>query len=316
MALAVVGYKIGSETIRKMAPLLLLLTLILMALVFVPGLGFRAGGAQRWINIGSVTLQPSEFLKLTFILYLASWLTAKTESAGGKKNKKKEFGETLLPFFVVVGAVGVFLIAQPDISTFGIIGLTAFILYFFSDTPLRHSFLTVAIGAICLMALVWLEPYRVDRFMSWLFPEMDPMGSSFQPNQALITAGSGGAFGQGFGSSSLTAAHIPELIGDSIFAPYAMETGFAGCLILVLLFGFFFWRGFRIAKQTEDKFTRLTALGITFWIAVQTFINISSTIRLIPLSGVPLPFVSYGGSAILAELAAVGILLNASRHVV
>jgi cell division protein FtsW len=310
-----IAYKLNPGRIRKLAPFLLLGTIVLMALVFVPGIGLAAGGAQRWIKIGFVSLQPSEILKPVFILYLASWLASKTEKIVGKKNKKKEFTETLLGFMVVVGLVGSFLVFQPDISTLGIIGLTSLCMYFLSETPLKHTFLIITLGVIALLALVVIEPYRFDRFTAWMFPEMDPMGDSFQPNQALITVGSGGAVGQGFGASSQKAAHIPELIGDSVFAPYALETGFAGCAILVVLFLLFIWRGIRIAKKTEDKFSRLAALGIVFWIALQTFINVASTIRLIPLSGVPLPFVSYGGTALMAELASVGILLNISRKI-
>lgn len=307
-------YHVKMQRLRQIAPLLLLFTIVLLSLVFYPGIGLKSGGAQRWINIFSISIQPSEILKLTFILYLASWLFSKTEKVSTQGSKKKQFKDTLIAFLVVVSIVGLFLIAQPDLSTFGIIALTAFCMYFLSDTPLKHSFLIVLLGAIGLLALIWLEPYRVNRFVGWMFPELDPMGNSFQPNQALITAGSGGAFGQGFGASSQSTAHIPELIGDSVFAPYALETGFAGCLILILLFLLFIWRCVKIAKNTSDKFSRLTVLGVTFWIAIQAFVNIASTIRLIPSSGVPLPFISYGGTALMVELVAVAIILNISRQ--
>ncbi len=312
--LGFIAYKMGLGKIRKIAPLCLLAALILMALVFVPGIGVSAGGAQRWIKLGLISLQPSEVLKLSFILYLASWLASKTEKISSKRNTKKGFSETLLGFMVVVGLVGVFLIFQPDISTFGIIGLTALCMYFLSGTPLKHTVLIVVLGAIGLLALVALAPYRFDRFMAWMSPEIDPMGDNFQPNQALITVGSGGTFGQGFGASSQKAAYLPELIGDSVFAPYALEMGFAGSVVLILLFTFFVWRGFSTAKRTEDKFSRLAVSGITFWIAAQAIINIASTARVIPLSGVPLPFISYGGTALMAELVAVGIMLNISKR--
>ena len=214
----------------------------------------------------------------------------------------------------MVGVVGLLLILQPDISTFGIVALAAFFMYFMSGTPLKHTLYTLMLGLICLSALVWLEPYRINRFMTWMFPEIDPMGGSFQPTQALITAGSGGAFGQGFGASSQKAAYIPELIGDSVFAPYALETGFAGCCIIVLLFALFVWRSFRAAKKSGDGFSRLAVLGIVTWIAIQALVNMASTIRLIPLSGVPLPFISYGGTALIVEMTAVGLILNVSRR--
>jgi cell division protein FtsW len=314
LILGFVAYMTGLEKIRKLAPFFLLATIILLALVFIPGIGFSAGGAQRWIKIGAFTLQPSEILKPVFVLYLSSWLVSKTEKVSKKISHKKGFSETLLGFMAVVGLVGSFLVFQPDISTFGIIMLTALCMYFLSGTPLKHTALIVVLGAIGLLVLVVLEPYRFDRLLSWLSPEMDPMGNNFQPNQALITVGSGGIFGQGFGASSQMAAHLPELIGDSVFAPYALEMGFIGCAILIFLFSFFIWRGFRIAKRTDDKFARLAVSGITFWIALQSLINIASTSRVIPLSGVPLPFISYGGTAIMAELVAVGLMLNISKR--
>jgi cell division protein FtsW len=314
LVIGFIAYKMGLEKIRKFAPLCLLAVIILMALVFIPGIGFSAGGAQRWIKLGTFSLQPSEILKLSFILYLASWLASKTEKASSKRNSKKGFGETFSGFIVVLGLVSVFLIFQPDISTLGIIACTSLCLYFLSGTPFKHTVLIVVMGAICLLGLVALEPYRLDRLKAWMSPEMDPMGQNFQPNQALITVGSGGAFGQGFGASSQKAAYLPELIGDSVFAPFALEMGFAGSVVLMLLFLFFVWRGFSIAKKTEDKFSRLAVLGITFWIAIQAVINIASTSRIIPLSGVPLPFISYGGTALMAELIAVGIMLNISKR--
>jgi cell division protein FtsW len=210
--------------------------------------------------------------------------------------------------------IGALLVKQPDLSTFGIVALVAFGMYFLAGTPLKHTVFMVVLGLALLAALVVFEPYRLERFSSWLSPESDPLGKSFQSSQALIIVGSGGAFGQGLGSSSSKYTILPELIGDSVFAPYAHEIGFAGCFLLMALFSVFAWRGFLIARLSKGKFEYLVVCGIVIWICLQSMINIASTARLIPLSGVPLPFMSYGGTAIAMELAAVGLLLNISRQ--
>ncbi len=306
-------YKIPLIFFRKAAPLMLLASVLMLILIFVPGIGFSAGGAQRWIHLGFATVQPSEILKFTFIIYLASWLDARMIGIRSKI-KNKEFGHTFLAFLLVVGLIGFLLLKQPDLSTFGITALTAFAMYFLAKTPLKHSLLIVVAGVFLLSALVYFEPYRFERFSAWLSPQADPLGKNFQSNQALIVAGSGGIFGQGFGSSSSKYSLLPELIGDSVFAPYAHELGFAGGAILAAIFAIFAWRGFLIARRCRQKFEYLAVFGITFWIVFQAMVNISSTIGLIPLSGIPLPFISYGGTAIMVELAAVGFLLNVSRQ--
>jgi cell division protein FtsW len=315
LVLGAAAYKIPLNFLRKSALYLLLGSIVLLTLIFIPGIGFSAGGAQRWIHIGFATLQPSEVLKPVFIIYLASWLASRFGDKNPlKKVTKQGFAGTLLAFLMVVGLIGILLIKQPDLSTFGIVVVSAFAMYFLAGTPLRHTVFMGALGLALLAALVLFEPYRLERLTSWLSPESDPLGKSFQSSQALIIVGSGGIFGQGLGSSSSKYTVLPELIGDSVFAPYAHEIGFTGCLLLVALFGIFAWRGFLIARASKEKFEYLIVCGIVVWICLQSMINISSTAGLIPLSGVPLPFVSYGGTAIAMELAAVGLVLNISRY--
>ena len=315
LILALAAYKVPLNFLRKVAPYLLLASVVLLVLIFVPSLGFSAGGAQRWIHLGFVTLQPSEVLKPIFIIYLASWLATRVGDINAfKKTVQKDFSSTLAAFLVVISLIGALLIKQPDLSTFGIVALVAIAMYFLAGTPLKHTVFIGIAGLSLLAALVAYEPYRFERFASWLSPESDPLGKSFQSSQALIIVGSGGALGQGLGSSSSKYTLLPELIGDSVFAPFAHEIGFAGCLLLMALFLVFAWRGLLIARQSRGKFEYLVACGIVIWICLQSIINISSTARLIPLSGVPLPFVSYGGTAIAMELAAVGLLLNISRQ--
>jgi len=312
--MGLVAYLVPPSFLRRWSMFFMAAVSVLLVLIFIPGIGFAAGGAQRWVHLGFTTVQPSEILKLVFIIYLASWLSSRVSSGRRKKNHDGEFSSTLWPFLSVVGLIGGLLLAQPDMSTFGIVAIIALGMYFLSGTPVRHTFFVVFMGMALLALLVYFEPYRLERLASWMSPESDPMGDSFQSNQALIMVGSGGILGLGLGSSSDKYRLLPELIGDSVFAPYAQEVGFAGGALLLGLFTLFAWRSLMIARSSPDKFNYLTVCGIVIWVTLQSMINIASTTRLIPLSGVPLPFISYGGTAIAIELAAVGLLLNISRR--
>lgn len=304
LILAFLLFRIRLDLVKKWAPLFLLINLILLALVFLPGLGVEFRGANRWINFGHFSFQPSEFLKLTFILYLAAWL----------KGLMWVDSQTFLVFLAVIGVIGLLLIFQPDISTLGIIILVAGLMYFLAKTPLWQSFLLIFIIAASLFSLIKLVPYRAARFLVFLNPAADPMGMGYQIKQALITAGSSGIFGLGLGMSQMKFGFLPQSIADSIFAIFAEETGFIGSTFLIFLFLIFLWRGFRIGKLCQDKFSQLTAWGITSWICLQSFMNIGAMIGALPLTGIPLPFISYGGSALIVELAGVGILLNISKR--
>ncbi len=330
--LAFLTFRINLNFLKKIAPILLLINLILLAMVFLPGIGLEISGARRWINIGLISFQPSEFLKLTFILYLAAWLSVRTE----KNNNSKEFknasfcktktkrkdehrvfidiSQTFIAFLAVVGLISLFLIFQPDISTLGVIVLVACLMYFSAKTPFWHNVLIVLIGSGSLFALIKLAPYRLDRLLVFLEPGLDPMGIGFQIKQSLIAIGSGGILGTGLGMGIQKFGFLPGAVSDSIFALFAEETGFVGGLILIFLFLIFLWQGFKISKLSQDKFSQLVALGITAWIVIQGFVNIGSMIGLLPLTGIPLPFISFGGSSLIATLAAVGILLNISRQ--
>ena len=305
--LAFFAFRIRLETLKKWVPVLLLINLALLAMVFLPKIGAEAGGATRWISLGPISFQPSEFLKITFILYLAAWLASRTERVKG-------FGQTFVAFLLVISIISLFLILQPDISTLAIIVISAALMYFLATTPIWHSILIVLIGMGGLLALIKIAPYRLNRLLVFLNPEVDPMGIGYQIKQAIIAVGSGGIFGQGLGMSSLRFGFLPHSMSDAIFAIFAEEAGFVGAAILVLLFLIFLWRGFKIAKISQDKFSQLSALGITSWLCLQGFINIASMIEILPLSGTPLPFISYGGSALISELIGVGILLNISKN--
>jgi len=207
------------------------------------------------------------------------------------------------------------LIKQPDISTLGIIGSTALVMYFVASTPIWQTFSVFLIAVSGLVILIKLAPYRFNRLLVFLEPMTDPMGIGYQIKQALIAIGSGGILGVGLGMSRQKFGFLPQSIGDSIFAIFGEETGFIGAIILISLFSILAWRGFITARNSPDKFSQLLSAGITFWITIQAFINIGSTIGILPLSGIPLPFISYGGTALINELVAMGLLLNVSKQV-
>lgn len=313
LILALFFYKINLISLKKWIPKILLATLILMTLVFLPFMGKTAGGATRWIELGPVTFQPSEFLKLVFVLYLATWLNSRTQKEKSRKDRKT-FDKTFFAFSAIIIVIAILLGLQPNVSTLGIIVLTGFIMYFSARTPLLHSILIVLAGLASLLLLIRLAPYRMNRFLIFLHPDSDPMGLGYQLQQSLIAIGSGGLFGVGLGMSAQKLGFLPQSVADSVFAVFSEEMGFIGAVFLISLFFLFFWRGIKIAFGAKDAYFQLLALGIICWIMIQTFVNIGAMIGLLPLTGVPLPFVSYGGSALMIEIAAMGILLNISRQ--
>jgi len=312
LILGFILYKIDLSLIKKWAPRLFLFNLFLLIAVFLPILGSNFGTASSWIYLGIVSFQPAEFLKLTFILYLAAWLTTRTDKTVSVKIPR-EFNRTLVAFLLALAIVCLLLILQPDVGTLAIIAVTAVAMYFSTNLPLVHTFLIFLIGSAVFYSMVKISPYRLNRLLVFLNSDIDPMGIGYQMKQALIAIGSGGVAGVGLGLSIQKHGFLPQSISDSIFAVFSEETGFIGAFFLIFLFLVFAWRGFKIAKESKDKFCQLVALGITVWIISQTFVNIGAMIGMLPLTGVPLPFISYGGSALVAELAGLGILLNISK---
>ncbi len=305
-------FKLSLERLKKWSFLLLIFNLFLLILIFIPQIGFESGGASRWLRIGPLSFQPSEFLKLTFIIYLSAWLTS-----ANQRIFKKKSGELLLkflPFLTILGIITILLILQPDVGTLIIIIATASFMYFMAKTPWWHSILLILLSIGVLINIVLFVPYRLERLLVFLDPTLDPLGSGFQIKQALIAIGSGGLVGRGFGMGIQKLGFLPQPIGDSIFAVFAEETGFVGSLILVILFLLFMWRGFKIAKEAKDSFSALVAVGITCHISFQAFLNIGTLIGIVPMTGIPLPFISFGGTALASSLAEVGLLLNISRQ--
>lgn len=313
---AIMFFFISPETIKKWSFVLLLFTIFLLTLVFFPMIGSQ-DGAHRWIYLGPLSFQPSELLKLTFILYLAS-LLAKRILPKKESSKKRTVvltyllkGKgTFLPLLLVTAVISFLLVQQPDVSTLGVIGLTGIIMYFVAQTPWWHTPFIIAGALGILYFLVKIAPYRFSRIQVFLDPLLDPLGQGYQMKQALIGIGSGGLTGIGLGLSFQKFGFLPEPISDSIFAVVAEELGFIGAAFLVVLFLLFAWRSFALAKRLEDPFSRAATVGIASWITLQAFINMGSITGFLPLTGIPLPFISYGGSALVVELIAMGILLK------
>lgn len=283
------------------------LSIIFLILVFVPGIGTKIYGASRWLAFGPLSFQPSEMLKLSLIIYMAAWL----ESRGGRV---RDFFEGFLPFITIVAIISFLLMKQPDMGTLGVIILTAISMFFLSGSKISHMLLMGSAGFLALAVLIKVESYRMNRLLVFLHPELDPRGIGYQINQALLAIGSGGILGVGLGHSMQKFNYLPEPVGDSIFAIIGEELGLVGCVVLIALFALLAMRGLRIAKNAPDAFSRLVAAGIVSWIFFQAFINMAAISGLIPLTGIPLPFISYGGTSIVFLMVAIGILLNISKQ--
>ncbi len=309
-------YKIRLDLIKKWSTVIVIGNIILLMAVFIPGLGLSAGGAFRWVDLGPFVIQPAEFLKLSFIVFLAAWLAETTNSIKLRKKNKIDL-RAFYPIFlclILFLISALILIYQPNISALVILFSTALIIYFLSGTPLWHTIGVFLIGITGIALIIKVAPHAMNRVLVLFDPSYDPMGIGFQIKQISIAIGSGGLFGSGFGLGQQRMGYLPETISDTIFAVFAEETGFLGGLFLIILFILFLWAGFKISRNSIDKFSSLTAAGIASWIIIQTFVNIGAMLGIFPLTGVALPFISYGGSHLITELAAVGLLLNISRN--
>ncbi len=311
--LAIIFSKINLNILKKWAPLFLLINLVLMTLVFLPGIGIKIGKGSRWISLGIASFQPSEALKLSFILYIASWLDGKSKKKFTLPKNKKDLKENFFAFLIILGLIGLLLWFQSDIGTLFVILATGMLMYFLSNTPVSHTIIIGMLIALGFFILINFSPYHWERIKVFLNPDIDPMGSGYQLKQSLIAIGSGGIFGLGFGMSQQEFRFLPHSISDSIFAVLAEETGFIGSVVLIILFLLLLWRGFIIGKKSRNKFFSLTALGVTSWILIQALVNIGAMMGIVPLTGIPLPFVSHGGTALITELVGIGILLNISK---
>ncbi|MFH1662144.1 MAG: putative lipid II flippase FtsW [Candidatus Falkowbacteria bacterium] len=299
--------KFNYKNLEKYAFGFLVFSIFLLVLVFIPGLGMDHGKARSWINVFGFSLQPSEFVKLSFLIYLAAWLER-------RKNNLDDLHQGIGPFVIVLGAIAGLMILQPDIGTLSIITGTSLMVYFVGGGKFKHILTILIIGVLCFSLMLHYKPYQKNRFKCMLDPSFSSQDICYQVNQSLIAVGSGGIFGRGLGESRQKYMYLPEVSGDSIFAIIAEETGLIFSSILTLLFLFIFYRGCRISKYAPDMFGRILAIGIVSWIAIQAILNIGGIINLLPMTGVPLPLISYGGTAMIATLSALGILVNISRE--
>jgi cell division protein FtsW len=274
----------------------------------MPGLGASFGKARSWVIIFGFSFQPSEIVKLTFLLFLAGWCYKKG------RDRISDFGYGLVPFIFFLMLILGLVIAQPDIGTTIIIGVMAVLVYFLAGAKLSHLGWLGLAGVAGFSILALKKTYLVNRLLVFLNPESDVQGIGYHINQALLAIGSGGWFGRGYGKSQQKFAYLPEVHGDSIFAIIAEEMGFIVVLFLVGLFLFLMYRGFKVAQNSSDEYGKLLASGIVVWFTFQAFLNIAVISGLAPLTGIPLPFISAGGTALTISLAAVGLLLNISKQ--
>lgn len=303
-------YLIDYRFWRTYAPYVFAAGLLGTALVFVPGLGFEHGGGRRWLDLGVTTIQPSEFLKLAGVIMAASLFALLREDAADWKG--------VAAFITIAAAPGLLLAMQPDFGTLGIITISIFSIAIAAGLRFRHIALLGFAGVLVLVLLSFTPKYSYvyERIETFLFPhQQDERGDLFQVKQSLIAIGAGGATGVGLGQSLQKFTYLPEPMGDSIFAVIAEELGFIGATGVIALFLLFAIRGFSIAARTPDLFGALLAVGLSTYLVGEAFINIAAMLGLMPLTGIPLTFISQGGSAMVTSLASAGLLLNISRHV-
>ena len=281
--------------------LLMLVNIFFLFLVLIPGIGSEVNGARRWLNFGFLNFQPTEMAKLSAVVYLSSWFI--------NKERKRFFS-----FLILLGLLMFLIILQPDMGTAIIIFLLSITIYFLAGIELHYLLLLIPFSGLSFYVLAKSSPYRLKRLLAFIDPNADPLGITYHINQILISLSNGGLFGQGFGASKQKHLYLPEAHTDSIFAIIGEEVGFIGASMLISGFIFLVVYIFRIAEKAPDRFGKLLAGGIFAFFCIQTIINLASMVHLIPLTGVPLSFISYGGTNLLLSFSLVGIVLNIARN--
>lgn len=300
-------YHISIDFWKKISFPAIIVSAVMMIMVFLPFIGVEHAGARRWIDLGFAQIQPSEILKFSLILYLAHLFEKKGQLV-------KDIYHGFIPFISISVFIALLVMKQPDLGTFLVLVMIASVIYFVSGAKMSHIASVVALGIAGIFALIKISPYRLERFMVFLNPEShSQLGAAYQTKQSLIAVGSGGILGLGFGESLQKYKYLPEAATDSIFAIVAEERGFIGAVLIVFLFTVFGILGFRLAQKTSDSFSRLVVVGITSWIVFQATLNIATALSLVPLTGVTLPFISFGGTSVAIVIAACGLLLRISK---
>jgi len=294
-------------TWRTWAKVLVIVCFVLLVLVLIPGVGNVRNGSRSWIGVGAFSVQPSEFMKLAMIAFLAKFLSEKQKLI-------TSFKSGLLPSLGLVFTAFALIMLQPDLGTGTVMVGTCVVMIFISGARISHFVYLGLLGVAGFVGLIASAPYRMDRITSFLDPWKDPLGTGFQMIQSLYAIGPGGLFGLGLGESRQKFFYLPEPQTDFIFAIIAEELGFIGGTFVLLLFSLLLWRGIRVALGAPDLYGSLLATGIIAMIAIQVMINIGVVTGLMPVTGITLPFLSYGGSSLTLMLMAVGVLLNISRY--
>lgn len=300
--LAAVDYRFW----QRIAPFLFGAIFILLLATLIPGIGAQLKGSRRWISIGPIFFQTTEMVKIFCILYFAAWLAS-------REDRIRSLSQGFTPFIMMLGAIMLLIIAQPDTGTMLVTASSLISMYVIAGAPVVHLMLGGLLGSSVFGLLILSAPYRVQRLLVFLNPDQATLGAGYHINQALLAIGAGGLWGVGFGQSKQKFLYLPEPHTDSIFAITLEELGFLRSLLVIGVLLFIIFRGYQIARATTDPFARYVAVGITSLIAFQAFVNIGAMLGLMPLTGVTLPFISYGGSSLIGLLAATGILLNISR---
>jgi len=301
------GLNLNLDNLRAKAPHILLIAIALLAAVFVPGVSRKVLGASRWIDLGIISFQPSELIKFAMVVFLARWLAENKANIGS-------FTRGFLPPLLIYGLVALLIMKQPDMGTALTIGATVFAMLLLAGASYLHLGSIGLLGIIGVLVLSITSPYRLRRLTSYLDPWKDPLGSGFQVIQSLLAVGSGGLLGLGLGASRQKFYYLPQQFTDFIFAILCEELGLIGGLSVLIALAIFAARGFQIALNTKDPFKRWLVGGVVSWLTVQALLNISVVLGLVPTTGIPLPFISYGGTAAVINLFAVGVVLNVSRQ--
>lgn len=300
--------RIDYHKLRGWGYVLLATVLIALFAVLIPGIGIVAGGSSRWLNLGPLSLQPSELGKLALILFAADVFSRKEPST------MREFGHTVLPMVPVLGILGLLIMAQPDMGTTLLIGIIGFGMLFLAGSPMRYLVgMGTASGALAVLAAL-AEPYRRERMLAFMDPWKDPLNTGYQTIQSLIALGSGGWFGVGIGASRQKWMFVPNAHTDFIYSILGEELGLLGTLVVLGMFAFLAYLGIRVARRAPDRFGMFIAAGVTLWMAFQALINIGAVTATLPVTGVPLPLVSFGGSSLVVSLVGMGILTNIARQ--
>jgi len=295
---------------RRFALAFFLVSLVLLAMVFLPSdkIAPVLGGAKRWLFFDTFNFQPSELAKISFVIFLSAWLSSRKDEIG-------DFKKVFLPYWLISGLVIFLIFLEPDVGTALIFMCIALGLYFVAGARLSHFLLIFIFSIVVVFILGISSPYRMHRFLAFLNPSFDPQGIGYHSRNLSIAIGSGGLWGQGFGNSKQKYLYLPEAHTDSIFAIIAEELGFIRAMFIPILFGLLIWRGILIARKTGDDFGRFLAIGIVSWFGAQVIINLGGMLGVLPLTGVPLPFLSFGGTSLVISLISMGVLLNISKQI-